>query len=128
MKLEGEQLIISESGGGAALRGAGSSSRGSSAGSNNAEAGVYKPAIEPIGTNPSTPFSFSGRPGAPAAQPSQNKPLNLTRSLKSKVNKDDPPYVPLKDGRGTMVFRVMEDDNSCLFSVGYLSRPISPNC
>lgn len=31
------------------------------------------------------------------------------------MNKDDPPVVPLSSGRGSVVLRVMEDDNSCLF-------------
>ncbi|CAZ82690.1 unnamed protein product [Tuber melanosporum] len=76
-KLEGEQLIISE-------------------------------------TKSSAPFSFSGGAQDSTSQP--DAPLTLNRSLKPKINKDDPPDVPLKSGRGTMVLRVMEDDNSCLFS------------
>ncbi|RPA98922.1 OTU-domain-containing protein [Choiromyces venosus 120613-1] len=90
IKLEGEQLIISESGEGG----------GGGGGS--------------VATSSSAPFSFSGGAQGSSSQP--DAPLTLNRSLKPKINKDDPPDVPLKSGRGTMVLRVMEDDNSCLFS------------
>ncbi|KAF8541951.1 hypothetical protein BDD12DRAFT_730565 [Trichophaea hybrida] len=43
-----------------------------------------------------------------------NQPLSLARAT-PKFNKDDPPDVVLPNGRGTIVLRVMEDDNSCLF-------------
>ncbi|KAI5806234.1 hypothetical protein EDC01DRAFT_609621 [Geopyxis carbonaria] len=57
----------------------------------------------------SAPFSFTGEtPKTPAA------PLSLTRAA-PKFNKDDPPDVRLASGRGTVILRVMEDDNSCLF-------------
>jgi ubiquitin thioesterase OTU1 len=42
-------------------------------------------------------------------------PLSLSRHAAPKLNKDDPPDVTLKSGRGKVVLRVMEDDNSCLF-------------
>jgi ubiquitin thioesterase OTU1 len=116
MKLEGEQLIISESGDGKALRDTGSNTdgSGSSAKGENISAGFYKPPTSAPKSN--VPFSFAGGTETSAARP--DKPLQLTRSLKPKIDKDDPPDVPLKNGRGTMVLRVMEDDNSCLFSVG----------
>ncbi|PWW74937.1 OTU-domain-containing protein [Tuber magnatum] len=83
-KLEGEQLIISENGGGKFV------------------------------AKSSAPFSFSGGAQGSTSQP--DAPLTLNRSLKPKIGKGDPPDVRLKSGRGTMVLRVMEDDNSCLFS------------
>lgn len=115
IKLEGEQLFISESGGGT-IRGSGSGvvkkSEGTTIESGNA--GVYVPQSS-TGSRADVPFSFSGQGSASLNSSTNNPPLTLSRSKKSKINKDDPPDVPLKNGRGTVVLRVMEDDNSCLF-------------
>lgn len=126
IKLEGEQLIISESGGGT-IRGSGSGvvkkSEGTTIESGNA--GVYVPQSS-TGSRSDVPFSFSGQGSASLNSSTNNPPLTLSRSLKPKINKDDPPDVPLKNGRGTIVLRVMEDDNSCLFraiSVSTLEAP-----
>jgi len=119
-KLEGEQLIISEGGGGGGggggvIRGTGPITNTSTANrSDPPSVAVYSEKGKSV-ANSNAPFSFSGGTQGPASQP--DAPLTLNRSLKSKINKDDPPDVPLKSGRGTMVLRVMEDDNSCLFSV-----------
>lgn len=125
VKLEGEQLIISESGGGAVRgSGAGVVAKGEGTTIETGKAGVYVPpsSTEPISNKP---FSFSGQ-GSAALNSSSNKPPpSSSRSLKPKANKDDPPDIPLKGGRGTVVLRVMEDDNSCLFraiSVKHLKR------
>jgi ubiquitin thioesterase OTU1 len=118
-KLEGEQLIISESGGGGGggggvIRGTGSIANTSTASrSEPPSATVYSEKGKSVAKS-SAPFSFSGGAQDSTSQP--DAPLTLNRSLKPKINKDDPPDVPLKSGRGTMVLRVMEDDNSCLFS------------
>ncbi|KAH0609591.1 uncharacterized protein H6S33_013077 [Morchella sextelata] len=115
VKLEGEQLIISESGGGA-LRGSGSGvvKKSEATTIETEKAGVYVP---PSSTVPKSnaPFSFAGQGSAALNSSTNSKPLSLSRSLKPKINKDDPPDVPLKNGRGTVMLRVMEDDNSCLF-------------
>ncbi|KAG0635252.1 hypothetical protein HOY80DRAFT_459417 [Tuber brumale] len=118
-KLEGEQLIISESGGaggggGGVIRGTGPITNTSTSSRSEPPAvAVYNEKGKSV-AKPSTPFSFSGGAQGSTSQP--DAPLTLNRSLKPKINKDDPPDVPLKSGRGTMVLRVMEDDNSCLFS------------
>lgn len=115
VKLEGEQLIISENGGGV-LRGSGSGVVTKSEGTTieSGRAGVYTPPSS-TAPKPDTPFSFSGQGSAALNSSTNSKPLTLSRSLKPKINKDDPPDVPLKNARGTVVLRVMEDDNSCLF-------------
>lgn len=47
------------------------------------------------------------------SQPMPDKPLSLTRK---NMNLDqDPPEVPVPSHQGTLVLRVMPDDNSCLF-------------
>lgn len=125
-KLEGEQLIISESGNGGAIRGSGSGVVTKSEGTTieTGKAGVYIPPSS-AGLKSDVPFSFSGQGSAALNSSSNSKSnpsLGLPRSLKPKANKDDPPDVPLKNGRGTVVLRVMEDDNSCLF------RAISVRC
>ncbi|ODH46795.1 hypothetical protein GX48_07127 [Paracoccidioides brasiliensis] len=42
------------------------------------------------------------------------KPLSLTRKENTTVE-NDPPEIPSPDHRGTVVLRIMPDDNSCLF-------------
>lgn len=123
IKLEGEQLIISEGGGGT-IRGSGSGvvKKSERITIESGNPGVYAPPSS-VGPRSDTPFSFSGQ-GSGSLNSSTNKPpLALSRSLKPKINKDDPPDVPLKNGRGTIVLRVMEDDNSCLFRAISVSGP-----
>lgn len=123
VKLEGEQLIISESGG-AALRGSGSGvvKKSEAITIETEKAGVYVP---PSSTVPQSnaSFSFAGQGSAALNSSTNSKPLGLSRSLKPKINKDDPPDVPLKNGRGTVMLRVMEDDNSCLFRAISVALP-----
>jgi ubiquitin thioesterase OTU1 len=123
VKLQGEQLIVSGAGGATtttSLKGTGAgvvkvggasaaAERGRGGGTSG---GVYAP-LPQQQQQSSTPFSFTSGTAA-AASAESSKPLNLTRAA-PKWNKDDPPDVRLPGGRGTMVLRVMEDDNSCLF-------------
>lgn len=60
-----------------------------------------------------TPFSFTTGKPQPLAS-NKKGPINLTRAA-PKISKDDPPVVELASGRGSLVLRVMDDDNSCLF-------------
>ena len=96
VKLEGEQLIVSAVGG----RGPTKSQSPSNSASTSTRTST---------SASSAPFSFAS--GAERQAPS--KPLNLTRAAPT-INLKDPPTVYIK-GRGTVVLRVMEDDNSCLF-------------
>ncbi|KAA8897064.1 hypothetical protein FN846DRAFT_964179 [Sphaerosporella brunnea] len=101
VKLQGEQLIVS-------------SAQGVGASPNNST-----PASAPV-TRSQTATKlavgdFSGfTAGGSAALNRPQQPLRLNRAA-SKFNKDDPPDVRLASGRGRVVLRVMEDDNSCLF-------------
>lgn len=119
MKLEGEQLIIS------ALESAGGG-------------GVFKdPAPPPPPPPPETkagggggsPYSFStgsggGSGGRQSSPPSSRPPPPSAQGRAARaINRDDPPDVVLADGQGTVVLRVMEDDNSCLFRA--LSRVLT---
>jgi len=117
VKLEGEQLTIASGGGGGVVEGTGSGVS-TPAGSTSATAlpktGVYTPSSSNSSRSqtPAAPFSFAG--GVPKPATSKQPPLSLTRK-KPAINKDDPPVVSLKSGRGTVVLRVVPDDNSCLF-------------
>ncbi|KAF8250139.1 OTU-domain-containing protein [Wilcoxina mikolae CBS 423.85] len=118
MKLQGEQLIISSSesaGGGLRGTGAGvirdaSSDRATTG--PEVETDVY-PAASTSRSNGAA-FSFSTGSSSNKSSSTANQPLSLARAA-PKLNKDDPPDVVLPNGRGTVVLRVMEDDNSCLF-------------
>lgn len=59
----------------------------------------------------SKPQSQTITPNAPAPP----APLQLQRNKKPSLSNDDAPEIPVPDYGGTMVLRVMEDDNSCLF-------------
>ena len=131
MKLEGEQLIISgsESAGGG-LRGTGGGvvkdpapDRG--AAPPEAKTALYAPASsssKPSGSSgggggggSSYSFSTGSRSSERQSSPPSNLPSLAQGRMARAVNKDDPPDVALADGQGTVVLRVMEDDNSCLF-------------
>ncbi len=118
VKLEGEQLTITSGGGGGLVEGTGSgvsTPAGSASATVLPKTGVYTPssANSSRSQTPAAPFSFAGGTAKPAP-PSKQPPLSLSRK-KPVVNKDDPPVVPLKSGRGSVVLRVVPDDNSCLF-------------
>ncbi|KAL7273638.1 ubiquitin-specific protease otu1 [Rhizina undulata] len=140
VKLEGEQLIVSESGGSSSFRSSGAggvakptTSTSGSRSTQNKDAkktGIYTPST--IGASKSSdegvPFTFAGQSNnKPSNSRSSNPPisggLSLTHApMKSKMNKDDPPDIPIPNGRGTIVLRVMEDDNSCLFrAISYVT-------
>lgn len=115
VKLQGEQLIVSSAGAGGSggiIRGSGAgvinSTAATTRGTAEASTGVYDGSGS-RGNAAEVPFSFTA--GASGAA---QKPLSLPRAA-PKFNKDDPPDVKLSSGRGTVMLRVMEDDNSCLF-------------
>lgn len=113
IKLQGEQLIVSAgTNSGGSVRGSGGSvvhPVEKQDGEKQSGGGAVYPAptSSSSSSSSSAPFSFTTGQMAP------NKPLALARAA-PKFNKDDPPDVALP-GRGTVVLRVMEDDNSCLF-------------
>jgi len=51
----------------------------------------------------------------PEEEQSQSAPLSLQRKQASALKDKDTPEVPVPDRGGTMVLRVMPDDNSCMF-------------
>ncbi|KAL1983095.1 hypothetical protein VTN96DRAFT_508 [Rasamsonia emersonii] len=55
--------------------------------------------------------------GRPAHQsfPAPSKPLSLSRKTSAADVESDPPEVPSPEHSGTVVLRIMPDDNSCLF-------------
>jgi len=127
VKLQGEQLIVSGAEGAttASLKGTGAgvvrvgggggTPAAAEGGRTSGGRAVYTPPPQQQQQSSgaaTTPFSFTS--GTTAASAESSKPLSLTRAA-PKWNKDDPPDVPLPGGRGTVVLRVMEDDNSCLF-------------
>jgi ubiquitin thioesterase OTU1 len=111
LKLDGEQLIVSESTeptsghAPAAAQKSKSQETSSNASLSNGS--------NPQSSDVSSSFSFAGvgtAPPAPARQ--SNKPLSLTRK---KTDPLDAPELPMPSHSSTMVLRIMEDDNSCLF-------------
>lgn len=127
-KLDGEQLIVSQKDTGTARRGPNNlPKRDGSYNSQQvvsptepASAGANKQLGNP---NTSSGFSFAGVGTAPPPQKhisSQNRnsqasaPLSLTRRQNPSLEAD-PPEVPLASHNGTLVLRIMPDDNSCLF-------------
>lgn len=116
VKLAGEQIIVTSGGG------TGTSSGGGRVQSSSSSSSMSKPPAPttrpPAQAAPpsSASFSFTGGPssGTRSNTSTPNPPLSLKRKAPP-LNKDDPPVIPLRSGRGSMVLRVMEDDNSCLF-------------
>ena len=112
MKLDGEQLIVSET--------APSASKVPSAN------GLPKPlnpglghspaneAVTPSSTGIPSSYSFADVGTAPPPSPRKtNKPLSLSRKRTSASL--DAPELPLPSHASTLVLRIMPDDNSCLF-------------
>lgn len=111
LKLDGEQLIISESTGPISSH-ASSATDNSKPQEPNANS-ISSGTTNSQSTGTASSFSFEGvgkAPPAPAQQP--NKPLSLTRK---QTNPLDAPELPLPEHAATMVLRIMHDDNSCLF-------------
>jgi ubiquitin thioesterase OTU1 len=98
-KLQGEQLIVSVPGGGRSAQ---------------VTAAPSKTQVMAAPAKTQGDFTSGFTAGGSAALNRPQPPLQLSRGA-PKFNKDDPPDVRLASGRGTVVLRVMEDDNSCLF-------------
>lgn len=77
------------------------------------------PQLDQVSPPSSKSTSFSSQPGSskPTTRSSPRRnpgdPLSLTR--KTPALDDDPPEIPIPSHGGTVVLRVMPDDNSCLF-------------
>lgn len=106
ISLDGEQLLISPKDGGDEARDTGD---------------IYKPAGLTSSTIPASSNHDKGKtrqsvtagrsgPGAGSALP----PLSLSRA-QNKALETDPPQIPVPEHGGTLVLRIMPDDNSCLF-------------
>ncbi|KAI9879238.1 MAG: ubiquitin-specific protease otu1 [Pleopsidium flavum] len=74
-------------------------------------------------SKPSAGFSFAGVGTAPLPQkatlqqhqaPQSSAPLSVTRKQDFSIE-TDPPELPLPSHNGTLLLRIMPDDNSCLF-------------
>jgi ubiquitin thioesterase OTU1 len=97
VKLNGEQLLIT---------------RSESSIKQTLDEPTTKPSQPNTASSSSRPISASNPLGAPASL-TPKAPLNLTR--KANANMDDPPEIPLPSLGGTIILRIMPDDNSCLF-------------
>ncbi len=127
-RLDGEQLIVSR-------RDTGTARRGSNNLRKRGEPSDSQQAVSPTdlvsagaechngATHPSSGFSFAGVGTAPPPQnhvssqnrnPQASAPLSLTRKQNPSME-SDPPELPLPSYNGTLVLRIMPDDNSCLF-------------
>lgn len=73
-------------------------------------------ALAPPITTPQAPESSLNTPSQTIERPADapTAPLSLKRAPKYVTN-DDPPEVPLPELNGTLIMRVMPDDNSCMF-------------
>jgi ubiquitin thioesterase OTU1 len=120
MKLQGEQLIISSLELTEGLRGTGAGVIKDGSSDSAAEPEVKTDVYLAASTSISNGATFSFSTGSSSSNngnksnSTATQPLSLARA-EPKFNKDDPPDVVLPNGRGTVVLRVMEDDNSCLF-------------
>jgi ubiquitin thioesterase OTU1 len=104
VKLNGEQLIISASD---------ASSVSSTSGGSHLE---HKPEHRRV--NPDSPAKFTAPPkGTPSVQPKPFVSGFLPRPelVAKKSKEDEPAEIPVPERGGTLVQRVMPDDNSCLF-------------
>lgn len=105
IKLDGEQLIVSET---------------TPPASNSASSANERPKL--VDPNPSQtsangavsyPSAVSVATDSPLSTQKTNKPLSLTRNPTSASL--DAPELPLPSHASTLVLRIMPDDNSCLF-------------
>lgn len=107
IKLNGEQLIINPS----------ESASKSSSSSQPLPQPVQ--AVGPSKASPSTPpvstaQSSRAQTSTSSSSAPPSAPLSLSRKPKPSINQD-PPEIPVPDLGGTLVLRIMPDDNSCLF-------------
>ena len=128
IKLDGEQLIISQKNTETNRRGSNNlpKKEENSNGPRVAPATDVAPPdarSHPRYSNPSSGFSFAGVGTAPPSRspvapqtpdPQAPAPLSLTRKQNPSIE-TDPPELPLPSHNGTLVLRIMPDDNSCLF-------------
>jgi ubiquitin thioesterase OTU1 len=101
VKLNGEQLLVHEV---KSTQTGNETSRASNPAQNPARAA----AAPSTHTRPSKPTQTTSTP-----QKSSSAPLSLSR--KKNPEMDDPPEIYCSDLQGTLVLRIMPDDNSCLF-------------
>lgn len=108
VKLNGEQLLVTRA------------DSGTNSGTPTSNTVTTKPQTNPLRneTSPSKPPNKAGsskvdHPSSKAALEEPPVPLSLTRKEKKEMT--DPPEVFVPDLGGTLVLRVMPDDNSCLF-------------
>ena len=123
MKLDGEQLIVSQNNG---TSGELSNDRAKigqpnphSSDAKSSQSSWYRKQPTSTESQPSS-FSFTDVGIAPQTPPranvgrgNHNPPLSLTR--KPTTAADEPPEVPLPSHSSTLTLRIMPDDNSCLF-------------
>ncbi|PGH16102.1 hypothetical protein AJ80_05317 [Polytolypa hystricis UAMH7299] len=107
--LNGEQLIITNKESG--LAGSVSSSSQQDAASQIASKPVATSTF--ASSSQRTPNTNSHQTSQQLVEQSQ-QPLSLTRKQNSSVE-NDPPEIPSPEHSGTIVLRIMPDDNSCLF-------------
>lgn len=96
-------------------RGAASASQGTSGGFSFAGFGIAPP---PESNEPTTTPKEEKRSEQPQRHQRQTEQQQKHLSLKRKGNpglSDDPPEIPSPEHGGTIVLRIMPDDNSCLF-------------
>ena len=128
IKLNGEQLIISdsESGGGSLSETGGGAIKDPAPDRGvvppGARTGFYVPAPSSgktggAGSSAGSSYSFRTGTGNSERQssPPSNRPAPAQGWTARATDEDDPPGVALANGQGTVILRVMEDDNSCLF-------------
>lgn len=109
-KLQGEQLIVS-TGSRTTLQSSGVGLTSATNQAPNPQAPATYPASTPANNaskTSSSGFNFSNPPRP------RTPPLTLTRN-KPAPDPSDPPTIPLPSRRGTLILRIMPDDNSCLF-------------
>lgn len=105
VKLNGEQLLVTRSGAATTSSAPGSTNTGQQTVS-QAPTARDQPASKQTPTK-----SQSGPTKKPLAEPSA--PLSLTRKQNTEMS--EPPEVFIPDVGGTLLLRIMPDDNSCLF-------------
>ncbi|KKY15027.1 putative zinc finger protein [Phaeomoniella chlamydospora] len=128
VRLNGEQLIVSR----------GSASPGQGAAQRSSETTVQQGPVtdkaaqlgNQVGASSSqSGFSFGGYGSAPPSQSTGTgsgaaAPLSLQRKSIANVA-DDPPEVIMPENGGTLVLRIMPDDNSCLFRA--IAQAVTPH-
>ncbi|KAK2757854.1 ubiquitin-specific protease otu1 [Arachnomyces sp. PD_36] len=103
-------------GGSDAQKGAASASRGTSGGFSFAGFGIAPPpeSNEPTPTHEEKRTEPQQSQSQSQSQTQQQQHLSLKRKANPSLS-DDPPEIPSPEHAGTIVLRIMPDDNSCLF-------------